>query len=239
MFQSALIALLVGLISSSLATPLEIKNNVAASRGSGPVQVSSVRKTRDVPETTNEPDFVQTSPFILYAESRNNLTNGLQFSALHSGAGIEMLVAGGGKNDYAVNAYTLFNFNISYDATMYPYTETIQMGEVVWTLQGVGFNVSSPLRFSFNPSFDTALLQFEPNNAGTAFYFKDDTLLAQGYAKNGTGPVVSLNRFYVCDTSYAQGGGYTYRSLHWALGSRHPENKNCHKVTVKRSWIYA
>lgn len=176
----------------------------------------------------------QSGLFNLIVESSNSTLNGSQLFAGHAGAAIEDLIVG--NQTITQSASTQFNFNVSASSVNKYENVTGSLGNVVWTLPALPRSVSEPLSFTFNPSFDTAIVQFEPTT-GTTFGFKDDYLVYPEYTDDDKTPVIALERWYTCTIPINQGQGYGYFALLWGLGSKVSDNETCQSVRVKRVFV--
>jgi len=175
------------------------------------------------------------APFNLIVLSDNSTINGSALTACHEGAAIEGLCLGGILSKPTDISYETYTFNIS--SSPVDVEPSIGFsGYLVWELQGVNFNLSSPLTLSFNPTSNIALPLFEPTAYGTSLAFDVNDLLniqgSDGYLPT-SGTTVAYYRWYICETD----GGYLYTTLAWAVGAGKPENPTCSKVHVKRVFV--
>lgn len=184
-----------------------------------------------VTRSSSEP--IISAPFSLILESTNSTLNGSYLVASHAGAAIEQLVVG--SKTISQGRSTTFNFNNSQNAVDSSIVNiTGVQGQLVWTLNGSNFNLSEPLVFVYNAAYDTAVPEFQPTSNPTTFGFVDNLLKVAQYTDDAKTPVVALDRWYACQYSPAQAGGYSYFALAWKLGSGTPDNASCSKVSVKR-----
>jgi hypothetical protein len=169
----------------------------------------------------------QSPPFGLQIVSTDATYNGHYLLACHEGAAIEALCPGGTDNPVP------FNLNFS-GSTQDEWTQ----GYLTWELRGGNFNVSSPMRFTYDPTTNLAVPILQPDNVGQFVSFnKDDFLNVQGFDDRvwprNTSYTVPYYRWYICETYFA----YVYNTLAWALGSAEPENPSCQSVQIKRIWL--
>jgi hypothetical protein len=177
----------------------------------------------------------QSAPFHLVIKSKNDTLNGKYLGACHEGAAIEGFCVASASNEN----YATFNYNTSAQETP-PVS-----GLLTWSLQigggsgGSLQNVSSAMRFSYNPASNLALpLLFPGNSDYTLVSFDKDGKLGISAYQDDTKPLPNYNstvnyRWYVCTTYY----GYLYQTLAWTLGSHSPQNPTCQKVDVYRKFV--
>jgi hypothetical protein len=169
----------------------------------------------------------QSAPFSLQIVSTTATYNGQYLLACHEGAAIEALCPGGTENPQP------FNFNYS-GATVDQWTQ----GYLTWELRGGNFNVSSPMRFTYDATTNIAVPILQPDDVGQYVSFNsDDFLYVQGFDDRvwprNTSYTVPYYRWYICETYFA----YVYNTLAWGVGSALPDNPSCESVQIKRIWI--
>jgi hypothetical protein len=171
----------------------------------------------------------QSAPFHLVIHSKNATLNGQYLGACHEGAAIEGLCVTAPSTEN----YVTFTYNTSTQET------SPTSGLLTWSLvYSGGLNVSSAMRFSYNPGSNVALPVFFPGNSEyTQVSWVNDRLSIPNY-QDDTKPLPNystdpLFRWQVCLTYY----GYLYQTLAWTLGNHSPQNPTCQKVDIVRKFI--
>lgn len=168
----------------------------------------------------------QSPPFALQVISRDATWNGQYLAACHEGAAIESLCI------YGV-VPVAFNFNYST-----PTPDPTTQGWLTYELRGGNFNLSQPMKLSYDAATNIAVPLFYPDMNGQSIGFDiNNFMFIQGMDDTIQPRNISVfkpyKRWYVCQTYV----GYLLNTLAWGLGAAAPQNPTCSKVEVKRIYL--
>jgi hypothetical protein len=184
---------------------------------------------------------ITSPPFQLVVRSENGTINDT-LSTCHTGAAIESLCLSNGISTSKPNPLpaSTFGFNTSsYAQPPINHTDLGTPGILTWDLPVSNLGpVPSSVRFSYDPSTNTALPLLEPGstNPQQLAFNSQDELIIQSYVDWTANPPASietygLRRWFACKTYYT---GYQYENLVWGLGAEIPQNPTCIPVVVRR-----
>jgi hypothetical protein len=184
---------------------------------------------------------ITSPPFQLVVRSENGTINDT-LSTCHTGAAIESLCLSNSNTTSKPNPipWSTFGFNTSsYAQPPINHTDLGTPGILTWDLPVSNLGpVPSSVRFSYDPSTNTALPLLEPGstNPQQLAFNSQDELIIQSYVDWTANPPAStetygLRRWFACKTYYT---GYQYENLVWGLGAEIPQNPTCIPVVVRR-----